>query len=90
VILLNTCAIRDKAESRVWDQLKEIRAMRRKLRIGKKKKKKLKEQQKQQQHEIDYIQQGDKEIVVGLLGCMAERLKEKLLDGSEDLCHLGF
>jgi len=75
--------------------------MRRKLRIGKKKKKKLKEQQQQQaekalkqdqqQHEIDYIQQQeDKEIVVGLLGCMAERLKEQLLDGSEDLCHLGF
>ena len=32
VILLNTCAIRENAESKVWDKLKSLRAMRRKLR----------------------------------------------------------
>ena len=54
VILLNTCAIRDKAETRIWNRLKTLR------------------------------QQTNKQTKLGVLGCMAERLKEKLLEGHHE------
>jgi tRNA-2-methylthio-N6-dimethylallyladenosine synthase len=52
IVFLNTCAIRDNAEKRVWGRLGALKGMRRQQR-GK---------------------------VVGLLGCMAERLKTRLLE----------
>jgi len=59
VVLLNTCAIRDKAEERVWQRLKALQHLRRRGRRGR---------------EVP-------PAVVGVLGCMAERLKGKLLEG---------
>merc|ERR1712176_1673961 len=53
VVLINTCAIRDKAEQRVWQRLREFRNRK--------------------------VMQGRKKKVVGVLGCMGERLKEKLV-----------
>ena len=55
IIFLNTCAIREKAESKIWKKLEEIR--------GKNKNVKKKKRQ-----------------TVGVLGCMAERLKDELLE----------
>ena len=52
VIFLNTCAIREGAEARIWDRLKSFRQAKRK----------------------------NPDLVVGVLGCMAERLKSKLLE----------
>lgn len=52
VIFLNTCAIRDNAEAKIWSRLRELKGLKRK-------------------------QPG---MVVGVLGCMAERLKKKLLE----------
>eukprot|EP00934_Nitzschia_sp_Nitz4_P001342 Nitzschia sp. Nitz4//scaffold172_size47551//6843//8867//NITZ4_007139-RA/size47551-processed-gene-0.15-mRNA-1//1//CDS//3329538744//1342//frame0 len=54
VLLTNTCAIREKAEQKVWQRLRTLR-----------KRKKSKN--------------GNSDRVVGLLGCMAERLQEELL-----------
>lgn len=53
VILVNTCSIRENAETRVWGRLDLFRQ---------KKKKKP-------------------SLLIGVLGCMAERLKDKLLEG---------
>ncbi|MEI6122069.1 MAG: tRNA (N6-isopentenyl adenosine(37)-C2)-methylthiotransferase MiaB [Bacteroidota bacterium] len=53
LILINTCAIREHAEQRVWNRLEHLKAL------------KLK----------------NKNLVVGLLGCMAERLKDELFAG---------
>eukprot|EP01080_Neovahlkampfia_damariscottae_P007751 gene7751-12221_t len=53
VILINTCAIRDNAEQKIWNRLKDIKG------ISKNKKQKP---------------------IVGILGCMAERLKKDLLE----------
>lgn len=55
VILLNTCAIRENAENKVFERLKQLKKMRK---------------------------QGGKETqpTIGVLGCMAERLKSKLLE----------
>lgn len=55
VILLNTCAIRERAEDKVWSRLRSLQYLR-KRRAGRR-------------------------PVVGVLGCMAERLKDKLLEG---------
>ena len=55
IIFLNTCAIREKAESRIWKKLEEIRG----------KNKNVKKEKRQ---------------TVGVLGCMAERLKDELLE----------
>ncbi len=52
LVFLNTCSIRDNAESKVWNRLKSFR-----------------------QKKAD-----NPELMVGVLGCMAERLKTKLLD----------
>ncbi|KAF2075660.1 hypothetical protein CYY_003033 [Polysphondylium violaceum] len=55
IIFLNTCAIRDNAESKIWLRLSELRMHKRKNRKYNK-------------------------LIVGVLGCMAERLKQKLLE----------
>ena len=52
LILVNTCSIREKAEERVRNRLKEFKRYKRK----------------------------NRRLVVGMLGCMAERLKEDLLE----------
>lgn len=53
IVLLNTCAIREGAETRIWGRLSELRVLKSPCR---------------------------EPLVIGVLGCMAERLKEKLLD----------
>jgi tRNA-2-methylthio-N6-dimethylallyladenosine synthase len=52
VVFINTCAIRENAEARIWGRLKELR-IRKRINPG---------------------------IIVGVMGCMAERLKTKLLE----------
>lgn len=52
VILLNTCAIRDNAEQRIRNRLKDFNLLKKKK----------------------------PELVVGIMGCMAERLKSQLLE----------
>lgn len=52
VILLQTCAIRDSAEQKVWARLRELRQLKRTR----------------------------KHVKLGLLGCMAERLRERIVE----------
>lgn len=52
VVFLNTCAIRDNAESRIWGRLRELKHQKKK----------------------------NPGMIVGVMGCMAERLKAKLLE----------
>lgn len=52
IIFVNTCSIRDNAEERVWNRLKEFRSL-----------KKEKDN-----------------LTVGVLGCMAERIRDKILE----------
>ncbi len=51
IILINTCSIRENAEQKIWNRLKELRNFKKK----------------------------NRKLIVGLTGCMAERLKEELL-----------
>lgn len=52
LILINTCSIRDNAEQRIWNRIRQLKSL-----------KKTKPS-----------------LMVGLIGCMAERLKEELLE----------
>jgi len=52
IILINTCSIRENAEQRIWNRLKEIRHLKKK----------------------------NSDLIVGLTGCMAERLKDKIFE----------
>lgn len=54
VILLNTCAIRDGAEQKVWGRLRKIKST--------------------------VLKRQNQQPVIGILGCMAERLKDRLLE----------
>ncbi|ORX67089.1 hypothetical protein DL89DRAFT_269528 [Linderina pennispora] len=58
VIFLMTCAIREKAEDRIWSRLSHLKSLKTKSRP-------------------------DRAPMVGVLGCMAERLKEKLLESDK-------
>eukprot|EP00977_Amphora_coffeiformis_P010267 scaffold2383_cov161-Amphora_coffeaeformis.AAC.23 len=61
LLLSNTCAIREGAEQKVWQRLRELKGRNRKLKRKRQK-------------------------IVGVLGCMAERLQENLLqNGLADL-----
>eukprot|EP00898_Chlorokybus_atmophyticus_P006917 jgi/Chlat1/7226/Chrsp57S00539 len=62
-ILINTCAIRESAESKIWQRLGFFKNMKRDRRAH--------------QHQL---QHSPVLPVVGVLGCMAERLKERLLE----------
>jgi tRNA A37 methylthiotransferase MiaB len=63
IVLLNTCAIREKAEDKIWTKLRQLRA----ARGGG-------SQLRSRAASVPTHQ------IVGLLGCMAERLKERLLE----------
>lgn len=52
LVLLNTCAIRDNAEKKIWNRLNRLKSSKKK----------------------------NPGMLVGVMGCMAERLKTKLLD----------
>jgi len=52
VVLVNTCSIRENAETRVWNRLKELRS----------------------------IKKTNKNLTVGVLGCMAERIKDRIIE----------
>ena len=58
VAMLNTCAIRENAENKVWNRLEKL-------------------------HKLGLARQeaGGSPMKIGVLGCMAERLKEKFLEG---------
>lgn len=52
VILVNTCSIRENAETKVWNRLKEIR----------------------------HLKKTNSDLTVGVLGCMAERIKDRIIE----------
>jgi len=58
VVLLMTCAIRENAETKIWNRLNNIKA---------------------------YENMSKKPLIVGVLGCMAERLKSDLLERSKTI-----
>lgn len=57
IIFVNTCSIRENAEERVWNRLKEFKAMKRK--------------------------REDENMTVGVLGCMAERIRDQIMEKEE-------
>ncbi len=52
VILVNTCSIRENAETKVWNRLKELKT----------------------------IKKTNSDLTVGVLGCMAERIKDRIIE----------
>lgn len=70
VIYLNTCAIRENAEQRVFGRLASLRGMYKKPTL------------KRQKQPPPPSSSTPQRKVVGVLGCMAERLKARLLEES--------
>ena len=52
IIFINTCSIRDNAETKVWNRLREFRALKKE----------------------------NPDLTVGVLGCMAERIRENIIE----------
>lgn len=52
VVLVNTCSIRENAETKVWNRLKELRT----------------------------LKKSNESLTVGVLGCMAERIKDRIIE----------
>ena len=84
-ILVNTCAIRDGAEAKVWHRLRQLRA------IKTNKERANRRSAKRAARDVSGVFDDENTYqsvpVVGVLGCMGERLKEKILerDGLADL-----
>lgn len=73
VIYLNTCAIRENAEQRVFGRLASLRGMYKKPAPG---------NQRRGTQQQQSPPSSPQRKVVGVLGCMAERLKARLLEES--------
>jgi len=92
VLLTNTCAIRENAEQKVWNRLRNLRSHDRNFPLSSMEgvtsdefSKMTTRQRKQLKHNKNNKQQRKKRIV-GVLGCMAERLKEDMFkDGTADV-----
>ena len=87
LLLTNTCAIRENAEQKVWNRLRELRSHDRNYPLSSLNSSDIpvvdsttKEQRRQKQPK------DSKKRIIGVLGCMAERLKEDMFkDGTADL-----
>lgn len=77
VILLNTCAIREKAEARVWQRLAYFRSLRR---PGVARGARVEKGRVLPGTALGAPPPVGQGVVVGVLGCMAERLKSQLLE----------
>ena len=66
-VLLNTCSVRDNAEQKIYHRLEALNAMRR---------------QRANSHTASAQGNADAhgKLIIGVLGCMAERVKEELLE----------
>jgi MiaB/RimO family radical SAM methylthiotransferase len=74
LILINTCAIRENAEAKIWNRLAYFRSIRREKRLANvraRKKEGLTKKDLKLERATPHV---------GVLGCMAERLKERLLE----------
>lgn len=87
VVLLNTCAIRDNAESKIWQRLGYFKNLKVARRTAAKKAAKLERRGETAAGLETGLQQGGllfaPRPVVGVLGCMAERLKHRLLESEK-------
>lgn len=75
IVFLNTCAIRDNAEQRIWGRIKHLKHPPRRPRSATPAPSRRQAQVWPPLRALEY-----KKPVIGLLGCMAERLKKKLLE----------
>ena len=83
ILLTNTCAIRENAESKVWNRLLQLRRAdtNNPIKIDGKQKNNNNSNQKEKKKKKKHNKR-----IIGVLGCMAERLKEDMFkDGTADL-----
>jgi hypothetical protein len=81
--LINTCAIRDNAENKIWERLNTLNGLRKDRLLGGSRRASavtplLKPRNSAPQGTSEAARKGP--ALVGVLGCMAERLKERLLE----------
>jgi tRNA A37 methylthiotransferase MiaB len=91
IILTNTCAVRENAELKVKHRLKYFQSLRKKNRISKRQQKANSSSLKEETADTDiktYLSNHSIYPLVGVLGCMAERIKDKLLleDSVDFIC----
>ena len=75
LILTNTCAIRENAEAKVWQRLKYFQSLR--------KANKKRNREAKSANGLDRYGKPDGYPIIGVLGCMAERLKTQLMEKAE-------
>lgn len=73
-VFLNTCSVRDNAEQKIYRRLEELHAMKRKRLSEAAAREKSKDDKAEMTAEVT-----EGGLIIGVLGCMAERVKEDLI-----------
>ena len=76
ILILNTCSIRDNAEQKVTSRLRELKALMAKER--KEERRKLKDNHQSPITNHQYHSDNPR-VIIGVIGCMAERMGEELI-----------
>ena len=78
-VFLNTCSVRDNAEQKIYHRLEALAAERRKRREERGKRRENRGERREERGEKIEERAGNP-LIIGVLGCMAERVRDELLE----------
>jgi len=78
-VFLNTCSVRDNAEQKIYHRLEALAAERRKRREERGKRRENRGERREERGE-EIEERAGNPLIIGVLGCMAERVRDELLE----------
>ena len=79
-VFLNTCSVRDNAEQKIYHRLEALAAERRKRREKRGEIKEERGERREEKRKERREERAGNPLIIGVLGCMAERVRDELLE----------
>ena len=79
-VFLNTCSVRDNAEQKIYHRLEALAAERRKRREKRGEIKEERGERREEERKERREERAGNPLIIGVLGCMAERVRDELLE----------